>query len=71
MNSEKNKENSLKETKAALNDIRRYCMKSYGWTIKEVDEAPYHRMMELIIEKEKEEKQHNEVMSGADFISRL
>lgn len=42
-------------------------MKNYGWTIKEVDEAPYERLLELIIEKEKKEK----VMSAADFIGSL
>ncbi|WP_271396887.1 hypothetical protein [Salinicoccus roseus] len=44
-------------------------MKQYGWTIKEVDEAPYERLMELIIEKESEKK--GEVMSADEFIRTL
>lgn len=60
---------TLEEIKKNLNNIRRYCMKQYGWTIKEVDEAPYERLMELIIEKETEKK--GEVMSADEFIRTL
>ena len=45
-------------------------MREFGWTINDVDDQPYERLMSLIIDKGKKDKQ-NEVMSGADFIKNL
>lgn len=44
-------------------------MEKYGWTIQQVDESPYERMMELIIEKESEKEP--ETMSAAEWIKSL
>lgn len=45
-------------------------MKEYGWTINEVNEQPYEKLMELIINKETKAKEE-QLMSGADFIKSL
>lgn len=53
-----------------MDDIRRYCMREYNWTLNEVNEQPYEKLMNLIINKEKKDKK-SEVVSGADFIKNL
>lgn len=45
-------------------------MKEYGWTINEVNEQPYEKLMQLIINKEKK-SQSEHLISGADFIKSL
>lgn len=45
-------------------------MREFGWTINEVNQQPYEKLMELIIDKEKK-NQKNELINGADFIKSL
>lgn len=45
-------------------------MREFGWTINQVNQQPYEKLMELIIDKEKN-TQDNTLMNGADFIKNL
>ncbi|SDK43629.1 hypothetical protein SAMN05216187_108128 [Jeotgalicoccus aerolatus] len=45
-------------------------MREFGWTINQVNQQPYEKLMELIIDKEKK-TQDNTLMNGADFIKNL
>lgn len=51
-----------------LDAIRRYCMKEYGWTIRETDDQEYKKLCRLIIEKEEAKSENNKV-SLVDFVS--
>ena len=53
-----------------MDNIRRYCMREYGWTLNEVNQQPYEKLMKLIINKEKK-SQENQLITGADFIKSL
>ncbi|MEY8559603.1 hypothetical protein AALF85_02670 [Jeotgalicoccus halotolerans] len=45
-------------------------MREFGWTINQVNEQPYEKLMELIINKEKK-SQDKQLINGADFIKSL
>ena len=45
-------------------------MREFGWTINEVNQQPYEKLMELIIDKEKK-TQDEQLINGADFIKSL
>lgn len=62
---------TLDEFLENLDDIRRYCMETFGWTVKQVNEQPYEQLLKLIISEEEKKSEKEKAVPLASFVSKL
>ncbi|KAA9534136.1 hypothetical protein [Listeria monocytogenes] len=62
---------TLDEFLENLDDIRRYCMETFGWTVKQVNEQPYEQLLKLIISEEEKRSEEEKAVPLADFVTKL
>ncbi len=47
---------SIKDILSNIKKIQRFCMKQYGWTLTEVRNSPYVKLLEILNEENKEKR---------------